>query len=139
MHRCMVRWLAMIWQDAALSLAGAIGAAVAIVHGRLVQRLLVTPLVSMAGVDRRFSGATRRLVPPLIHFSTVVWFLGGLALMVAGTLAADARLAISGLVGATYLFGAIANLWATRGRHPGWMLMAVAVALIAAGAAKPGV
>ena len=42
-----------------------------------------------------------------------------------------ARLAVGLLVGSMFLYGAVANLWGTRGRHPGWMLMAVAVALIA--------
>jgi hypothetical protein len=37
------------------------------------------------------------------------------------------------------MFGAIGNLWATRGRHPGWMLMAAALVLILVGANKPGV
>jgi hypothetical protein len=36
------------------------------------------------------------------------------------------------------LFGAIGNLWGTRGRHPGWMLLAAAVVLIVLGANKPG-
>jgi hypothetical protein len=35
------------------------------------------------------------------------------------------------------MFGAVANLWATRGRHPGWMLMAAALVLILLGANKP--
>jgi hypothetical protein len=41
------------------------------------------------------------------------------------------------LVGATYLFGAAGNFWATRGRHPGWMLLALALVLIAFGAVAP--
>ena len=58
----------------------------------------------------------------LLHFSTVAWFLGGLALIAAAAwLEPGARLATSLCVGGLYLFGALANLWATRGRHPGWM------------------
>jgi hypothetical protein len=34
------------------------------------------------------------------------------------------------------LFGALGNLWATRGRHPGWMLMAAALILIVFGVTK---
>ena len=94
MHRCMVRWMKMIWQNAALSVAGVIGAGVAVFHGILVQRLMVRPFEAMALADRRFSSVTRRLVPPLLHFSTVIWFLGGVALVVAATLLQrDARLA----------------------------------------------
>lgn len=130
----------MIWQNAALSVAGVIGAGVAVFHGVLVQRLMVEPFEAIALADRRFSGTTRRLVPPLLHFSTLFWFFGGLALVAAATvLDRDARLAISLLVGVTYLFGAVFNLWATRGRHPGWMLMALAVTLIALGAIEPSV
>ena len=44
-----------------------------------------------------------------------------------------ARLATGLSVGALYLLGALANLWGTRGRHPGWMLMAAALGLIVVG------
>lgn len=33
----------------------------------------------------------------------------------------------------TYLFGALGNLWGTRGRHPGWMLLALALLLLVIG------
>jgi uncharacterized membrane protein YjjB (DUF3815 family) len=50
----------------------------------------------------------------------------------------DARLATGLFVGSLYLFGALGNLWATRGRHPGWMLMAAALILIVFAANKSG-
>jgi hypothetical protein len=50
----------------------------------------------------------------------------------------DARLATGLFVGSTYLFGALGNLWGTRGRHPGWMLMAAALVLIAFAVGKFG-
>jgi hypothetical protein len=129
----------MVWQDAALAMAGIIGAGVAVVHGVLVQRLMVRPFEAFAIADRRIAGSTRRLVPLLLHFSTIFWFLGGLALIAAAHwFGPDVRLAISLVVGGCYLFGAIGNLWATRGRHPGWMLMAGALLLILLGANKPG-
>jgi hypothetical protein len=34
------------------------------------------------------------------------------------------------------LFGALGNLWVTRGLHPGWMLMTAALVLIAFGISK---
>jgi hypothetical protein len=130
----------MTWQNAALGMAGIIGASVAVVHGVLVQRLMVRPFEAFALADRKIAGSTRRLVPLLLHFSTVFWFLGGLTLVAAANwFGQDVRLAISLFVGASYLFGVIGNLWATRGRHPGWMLMAAALVLIALGANKPGV
>ena len=122
----------MIWQNAALGLAGAIGAATAVVHGILTQRLMVRPIEALFEGDGRISAPIRRLVPLLLQFSTCVWFLGGLALIAASLwFDRDARRATGLLVGATYLFGALGNLWGTRGHHPGWMLLAGALFLIA--------
>ena len=127
----------MNWQNAALAMAGVIGSSVAVVHGILVQRLMVKPFEEFALADGRIGAPIRRLVPLLLHFSTVSWFLGGLALIAAARwLKQDARLATGVFVGSLYLFGALANLWGTRGLHPGWMLMAVALVLIAFGISK---
>lgn len=119
-------------QHFALTLAGLIGAATAIFHGIVTQRLMVKP------IDRRLAAAdgvsitVRRIVPPLLHYSTYSWLVGGIALVIAANVAgAETRLWVSLLVGAEFLYAAIANAWATRGRHPGWMLMAAAVGLIA--------
>jgi hypothetical protein len=126
--------MVMDWHDTALILAGAIGSAVAVVHGAITQRLMVVPF--RAGAQGRMSRTARRIVPPLLHFSTFNWFLGGLALAAAalwgGT---EAKLVTGLLVGSSYLFGAAGNLWASRGRHPGWMLYAVALMLIVYGVA----
>ena len=124
----------MNWQSTALGLAGVIGSVVAVVHGVLTQRLMVRPIEASLATDRRTSATIRRLVPLLLHFSTFVWFAGGLALIAAaGWFDRDARLATGLLVGITYLFGALGNLWGTRGRHPGWMLLAAALVLIVVG------
>lgn len=121
----------MNWQSTALAMAGLIGSFVAVVHGILTQRLMVRPIEAFLLADRRTSAPVRRLVPLLLHFSTIVWFLGGLALIAAAiSFDRDARLATSLFVGSTYLFGALGNLWGTRGRHPGWMLLAAALILI---------
>jgi hypothetical protein len=126
----------MDWQDATLALAGIIGSGVAVVHGILIQRLMVRPFYELSFADRRISAPIRRLVPGLLHFSTVSWFLGGLALIAAIWFGRDMRLAACLFVGGLYLYGALGNLWATRGRHPGWMLYAVALVLIVLGASK---
>jgi hypothetical protein len=119
-------------KDWALVLAGVIGGGVAIIHGVLVQRLVVKAYDRAAG-DKVFP-ASRRLLAPLIQFSTYNWFLGGVALVVAAiALGPPARLAVALLVGSSYLFGALGNLWATRGRHPGWALYAAALVLIGYG------
>jgi len=127
----------MNWQNTALAMAGVIGCGVAVFHGILVQRLMVKPFAEFALADARIGAPIRRLVPVLLHFSTISWFLGGLALIAAASwLEQDARLATGVFVGGLYLFGALGNLWGTRGLHPGWMLMAVALVLIAFGISK---
>jgi hypothetical protein len=127
----------MNWQDAALAMAGIVGCGVAVFHGILTQRLMVKPISDIA--DRRLSRPIQRLVPLLLQFSTFNWFLGGLALVAAAVgFGPDVRLATGLLVGGSYLYGALANLWGTRGRHPGWMLMAVAVILIVLGNYRSG-
>ena len=126
--------LSMTWQDAALGLAGVIGSTVAVVHGILIQRLVVVLLA-----DKGMTAPVRRLVPGLLHFSTVTWFLGGLALVAAALwFEKNARLTTGLFVGSLYLYGALGNLWVTRSLHPGWMLMTVALVLIVLGVNKPG-
>jgi hypothetical protein len=133
MQRCMV----MNWHDAALGMAGLIGSGVAVVHGVLTQRLMVGPFEQLA--DRRIAAPIRRMVPLLLQFSTFNWFVGGLALIVAAnSFEQEARLATGLLVGSSYLFGALGNLWGTRGRHPGWMLYAIALVLIVYGVGRAG-
>lgn len=127
----------MNWQNTALAMAGVIGCGVAVVHGILVQRLMVKPFEEFALADGRIGAPVRRLVPLLLHFSTISWFLGGLVLIAAARWSErDVRLTIGVFVGSLYLFGALGNLWGTRGLHPGWMLMAVALVLIAFGISK---
>ena len=127
----------MNWQNAALAMAGVIGSSVAVFHGILVQRLMVKPFEEFALADGRIGAPIRRLVPLLLQFSTISWFLGGLALIAAARWSErDVRLATGIFVGSLYLFGALANLWGTRGLHPGWMLMGVALVLIAFGISK---
>ena len=129
----------MTWQDAALAMAGVIGSCVAVFHGVLTQRLMVRPVEALFVANGRIAAPVRRLVPGLLHFSTFNWFLGGLALIAAALwFEHDARLATGLLVGSSYLYGALGNLWGTRGRHPGWMLMAVALVLIGLGVGKSG-
>lgn len=115
----------------ALMLAGMIGAATAIIHGILTQRLIVRPVGRALTEQTSVSASIRRLVPMLIQYSTFGWLVCGIALMIAANITdAEARLAISLLAATQFAYAAIGNFWGTRGRHPGWMLMAAAVALI---------
>jgi len=124
----------MTWQNAALGLAGVIGSGTAVVHGILTQRLMVRPIEALFRSHGRISAPVRRLLPGLLHFSTFNWFLGGLALIAAAIwFEQDARFATGLLVGSSYLYGALGNLWVTRGRHVGWVLYAVALVLIVFG------
>jgi hypothetical protein len=115
-------------------MAGVLGSGVAVFHGIVVQRLMVRPIGEALLAGKRTPGAVRRIVPLLLHFSTAAWFLGGLALIAAAIwFAPGVRLATALCVGGLFLFGALGNLWATRGRHPGWMLLTAAIVLIVFG------
>ena len=129
----------MNWHDGALTLAGLIGSGTALVHGILTQRLMVRPIGAALGEGSKLSAPVRKLVPMLLQFSTFAWLAGGLALIAsAAWLERDAKLAVGLLVGSLYLYGAVGNAWATRGRHPGWILMAVSVVLIGYGLCRSG-
>ena len=124
----------MNWQDTALAMAGVIGGVTAVIHGVLVQRLMVRPIEASLLAEPRTPQVIRRLVPLLMQFSTFAWLLGAVTLIVAARwFDPQARLVTGLLVGALYLFGALGNFWANAGRHPGWILMAAALVLIAVG------
>jgi hypothetical protein len=132
-QRCMV----LTSHDAALVIAGLIGSVAAVIHGMLTQSHLVAPVRELAAA--RISTPVQRLVTLLLQFSTFNWFIGGLALIVAAwAFGREARLATGLLVGSAYLFATLGNLWATRGRHPGWIVYGVALSLILYGLAEPG-
>lgn len=121
----------MNWQNIALAMAGVIGGVTAVIHGVLVQRLVVRPIEASFLAEPRTPEVIRRLVPLLMQFSTFAWLLGAVALIVAARwFDPQARLVTALFVGSLYLFGAVGNFWANAGRHPGWMLMAAALALI---------
>ena len=118
--------------DAALVIAGIVGSTVAIVHGVVTQRVMVRPVHELTA--GKLPQSIRRLVAALLHFSTFNWFVSGLALLIAVySFGREARLATCLLVGSSYLYPALGNLWATRGRHVGWVLYTVAVLLIVYG------
>jgi len=124
----------MDWHDSVLIAAGLIGSGVGLIHGVLMQRLMVKPLGPHLRANPGIGKVAGRLVPPLLHFSTFNWFIGGIALIIAALwLRDEARLAVALLAGSSYLYGAIFNCWGTRGRHPGWMLCALTVGLIILG------
>lgn len=120
--------------DAALAVAGVIGCGVAVAHGIIVQRHMVRPLEKLSVADNRMPASTRRVMVGLLHFSAFNWFVGRIALIAAAIwFEPGARFATGLIVGSSYLYGAVGNLWGSRGRHPGWMLYAIALALIVFG------
>lgn len=117
--------------DIALIVAGVIGSGVALIHGVLMQRYMINPIRSS---DARMNAASKALTPILLHLTTLYWFAGGLALITAALwFDASAKLATAACVAALYIPAVIGNFIGTRGRHPGWMLYAVSVALIGYG------
>ena len=113
--------------DWAFIAAGGIGCTVSVIHGLLTHKLMTKPALANAP----YPDNIRRLVPLLLQFSTFCWFFGGLAVIAAPFfLSVPQTLVTAAFVGVFYAFGALGNLWGTRGRHPGWILLVIAVALI---------
>jgi hypothetical protein len=120
----------------ALIAAGAIGSGVAIIHGVLTQRLMIGPILELR--TPQFSSRIRVLIATLLHFSTFNWLLGGVMLaMAALSFDHQGKLATGILVASSYAFGAVGNLWATRGWHPGWILYGITLVLILYGLWEP--
>ena len=127
----------MNWHDIALISAGALGSLVAVIHSLLVRRLMTRPLLAAVSQEPSFKPSIERLVPALLDFSGFNWFVSGLVLIAATLWFSDeTKLFASLLVGSSFLFAAIGNCWGTRGRHPGWVLYAIAVGLIACGSLR---
>ncbi len=116
--------------DWAFVAAGCTGSFVAVFHGVVTQKRMIEPILSQIS----FPESTRRLIPLLLHFSTLCWFFGGIALIaIPFVLETQAALTTAAFVGTFYSIGAVGNLWGTKGRHPGWILLSLAAALIVYG------
>lgn len=127
--------LQLIASNLSLVLAGVVGAVTAVVHGFIMQKHIVTPLSALARTDRTVSPLGMRLLPPLLHVSTLAWLLVGFLLVWAGLRAqGEPRWIVCAAAFVLYGHAAIANALAVRAPHPGWILMGVCVILVAAGA-----
>ena len=119
--------------DILLVIAGFIGASVAIIHGVLMQKLMINPLLQ-SSYGQEMKAQSRKLLPILLHFSTLLWFIGGVFLIITPFVFDQTeRVMVCIVVGGFYTFGALGNLWGTRGKHPGWLLLAISVVLILLG------
>lgn len=114
-------------RDLFLTAAGALAILLSLVHGWLshthvLNRVEVHPYT------------TKRLNAGVYQLSTLYWFAGGVALLLAPGQPEPARHVIVLGTGVMYASAVIVNAWATRGRHFGAYLFAIVVALCIAGA-----
>jgi len=124
----------MDWNSFALTAAGVIGGGTAVIHGILMQRLIIRPIEADFAANGRISVPFQKLVVLLLHVSTINWLLSGLALIAAAIwFEHDVRLMVGLLAGSSFLYGAILSHWATRRPHPGGILMFAACILIVLG------
>ncbi|MGB0907157.1 MAG: hypothetical protein ACPGVT_06665 [Maricaulaceae bacterium] len=108
--------------------AGALGILVSIAHGYIGDRKLIAPLENI-------HPSGKRVLRAIVFLSAVYWFLAGVALLIAPTQFSPdvAKFAVY-LAAFIFASSSLANLWATRGRHFGWVLLAVATGLTLLGA-----
>ncbi len=117
----------MLLTDTLLVAGGSLGIFVSFVHGFIgetkVARLATHPQIS-----------SKRVIHALIFLSAVYWFLGGTLIVAAPFLLDKSATLLSAIIVCTmYGTGAAGNFWATKGNHIGWVLLAIATALIALG------
>lgn len=110
-------------RDLALEAAGGLAIIVAIVHGAIAE----LQVFAKARIEPR---RTRGLLRMVWQASTIDWIGIGVLLIVAPALGSEpARRWLIALAVVVYGYAAIGNAVASRGRHVGWCLMGVVVAL----------
>lgn len=120
--------------DILLFAAGIVGMIVAVIHTLVMRRVIVRPVSQAVANDTTMRAGAKRLVAPLLYVSGLTWFVEGAALVaVAMFVNGPGRLVICAVAALSYGYAAALNAWATRGRHFGWVLMALAVLLIVIG------
>jgi hypothetical protein len=114
-------------RDVLLQFSGVAAIAVAVIHGVLGE----TKVFARATIEPpRF----RTLIRLVWQASTVAWIGGGVLLIAAPLMSSEpARHWIVVTLSGVFAFGALANAWATRGRHFGWVALSSVVALALAG------
>ena len=114
-------------RDLLLQSSGLAAIAAALIHGVLGE----TKVFARATIEPK---RLRNLIRLVWQAGTVAWIGGGVLLIAAPWMASDpARHWIIVTFGCVFGFGALANAWATRGRHFGWMVLSAVVALAVAG------
>jgi hypothetical protein len=116
-----------VMRNLALQAAGTLAIAVAIAHG-IIAELRVFAQVRIE------PSRTRRLLRMVWQASTVDWIAIGALLIAAPMFGSEmARQCVVAVAVVIYGYAAIGNAMATRGRHVGWCVMLLVVALALAG------
>ncbi len=112
--------------DLLVQAAGILAFATSIAHGVIGERKVFA--------RARIEPARLRLLIRLVwQAGTVAWISLAILLIAAPKLGADARNWIIAMSILAFGVAAVGNAWATRGRHVGWVAMAVVVGLAASG------
>ena len=110
-------------RDLPLYASGTLGLAAAFVHGLLGE----TRVFARARIEPE---RLRLLIRGVWHCSAVAWAGVAVLLIAAPWMGSQmARHWIVGTAAVIYGFSAIVNAWVLRGRHFGWILLAIIVAL----------
>ncbi|MCK1388368.1 hypothetical protein [Bradyrhizobium sp. 21] len=114
-------------RDLLLQCAGVVTIVVALIHGILGE----AKVFARARIEPE---RLRTLIRLVWQASTVAWIGGGVLLLAAPWMESEpARHWIVATMGCVFGFSALANAWATRGRHFGWMALSAVVAMAVAG------
>ena len=114
-------------RDILLQCAGVAAIAAALVHG-VIGELKIFPRITIE------PARLRTLIRLVWQAGTVAWIGGGVLLIAAPSMESEpARHWIVITLACVFAFAALANAWATRGRHFGWMAISAVVALAVAG------
>lgn len=113
--------------DIALQMAGALAIATAIAHGAIGElRVFARAQIELP--------RTRNLLRMVWQASTIDWIAIGVLLMAAPAFGSQsARHWIVAVAVLVYGYAAVGNAIVNRGRHIGWMLMTVVIALLILG------
>jgi hypothetical protein len=114
-------------RDLLLQCSGLVAIAVTLIHVVLGE----TKVFARASIE---PGWARRLIWGVWQAGTVAWIGGGVLLAAAPSMASEPARHWSVVTFAVvFASAALANAWATRGKHFGWMAMSAVVVLAIAG------
>lgn len=114
-------------RDFLLQCSGIAAIVIALIHGMLGE----TKVFARASIE---PPRLRTLIRLVWQAGTVAWIGGGVLLLAAPWMDSNpARHWIVVTLAIVFGFAALANAWATRGRHFGWVGMSAVVALAVAG------